>query len=165
MKLFKERKIDGKFLNGEEVEDLVSYVSEQYMKLFTERKIEGKFSDHIYMLQAWTSWKEGTAPNLVDPTLRNGLKSEIMRCIHIGLLCVQENIVDRPTMTAISVMLNSYSLALPLPSPPNLFMTSRTDPLALDCSTTTVTESDQSIRRSSLNNASVNEDITQLFPR
>ena len=30
----------------------------------------------------------------MDPTLRDGSTSEIMRCIHIGLLCVQENVVD-----------------------------------------------------------------------
>ncbi|XLT11123.1 hypothetical protein HN51_056916 [Arachis hypogaea] len=39
-----------------------------------------------------------------------------MRCIHIGLLCVQENLADRPTMATVVVMLNSDSLALPMPS-------------------------------------------------
>ncbi|CAL5408536.1 unnamed protein product [Camellia sinensis] len=34
----------------------------------------------------------------VDSTLMTGPESEIMRCIHIGLLCVQKNAADRPTM-------------------------------------------------------------------
>lgn len=117
------------------------------------------------MLQAWKSWKEGTAANLIDPTLRNGSRFEIMRCIHIGLLCVQDNIVDRPTMTSISIMLNSYSLALPVPSSPNFFMTSRTDPLLEMDYSSTVIESDQSKSSSSLINASVHDDSTEIFPR
>jgi hypothetical protein len=39
--------------------------------------------------------------------------TEIMRCIHIGLLCVQENVADRPTMASIVLMLSSYSMTLP----------------------------------------------------
>ncbi|XP_016648535.1 PREDICTED: cysteine-rich receptor-like protein kinase 25 isoform X1 [Prunus mume] len=83
------------FHRGENVEDLLSY--------------------------AWKSWREGTASNIIDPTLRTGSRAEIMRCIHIGLLCVQENIADRPTMASIVLMLNSYSVTLPVPSQPAFF--------------------------------------------
>jgi hypothetical protein len=41
-----------------------------------------------------------------------------MRCIHIGLLCVQENIAYRPTMTSIVQMLNCHSSSLPPPARP-----------------------------------------------
>lgn len=44
-----------------------------------------------------------------------------MRCIHIALLCIQENIVDRPTMATIALMLSSYSLTLSIPSKPAYF--------------------------------------------
>ncbi|GLT64434.1 hypothetical protein SLA2020_369290 [Shorea laevis] len=47
-----------------------------------------------------------------------------MRCIHIGLLCVQENVVDRPTMASVVLMLNDYFITLEVPSPPALFMNS-----------------------------------------
>ncbi|CAL9001564.1 unnamed protein product, partial [Prunus brigantina] len=69
---------------------------------------------------AWKNWREGTASNLIDPTLtlRTGSRSEIMRCMHIGLLCVQENVADKPTMAFVIVILNSYSLSLPVPSKP-----------------------------------------------
>ncbi|KAL5839824.1 hypothetical protein ACOSQ4_012432 [Xanthoceras sorbifolium] len=41
-----------------------------------------------------------------------------MKCIHIGLLCVQESVSDRPTMASVVIMLNSNSLTLPAPSKP-----------------------------------------------
>eukprot|EP00261_Vitis_vinifera_P017328 XP_010646959.1 PREDICTED: cysteine-rich receptor-like protein kinase 25 [Vitis vinifera] len=71
---------------------------------------------------AWKNWKEGTATNIVDPTLRDDTTSEIMKCIHIGLLCVQEKEADRPTMASIVLMLNGHSLSLPVPSHPAFFI-------------------------------------------
>jgi hypothetical protein len=59
----------------------------------------------------------------VDPTIRPGSATEIMRCIHIGLLCVQENVADRPIMASIVLMLNSYSISLPIPLQPAFLCT------------------------------------------
>ncbi|XVF87648.1 hypothetical protein PTKIN_Ptkin18bG0137100 [Pterospermum kingtungense] len=64
---------------------------------------------------AWKSWKEGTAVNLIDPTLGNGSTNEIVKCIHIALLCVQENVAARPTMASVVFMLNSFSATYPVP--------------------------------------------------
>ncbi|KAI9128015.1 hypothetical protein K1719_001008 [Acacia pycnantha] len=50
------------------------------------------------------------------------------RCIHIGLLCVQENIGDRPTMANVALMLSSHSLSLSLPSQPPFLMNYRNLP-------------------------------------
>ncbi|XP_062018563.1 cysteine-rich receptor-like protein kinase 10 isoform X3 [Rosa rugosa] len=71
---------------------------------------------------AWNSWKGGTSSNLIDPMLRTGSRPEIVRCIHIGLLCVQQSIGDRPTMAAIIQMLTSNSDDLPVPSQPAFYM-------------------------------------------
>ncbi|TMW91593.1 hypothetical protein EJD97_014135 [Solanum chilense] len=73
---------------------------------------------------AWRNWREGTTSNLVDPMLRgsSGLVSDITRCIHIALLCVQENVADRPTMAAVVLMLSSLSLSLSVPSKPGYYM-------------------------------------------
>ncbi|KAJ7967622.1 Cysteine rich receptor like kinase [Quillaja saponaria] len=71
---------------------------------------------------AWKNWRDNTVSNLIDPAINDGSRSEVMRCIHIGLLCVQENVADRPTMASIVLMLNSYSTTLPLPSEPALFL-------------------------------------------
>ncbi|RDX87684.1 Cysteine-rich receptor-like protein kinase 29, partial [Mucuna pruriens] len=43
------------------------------------------------LTSTWHYWREGTALNIVDPTISSGSRNEIMRCIHIALLCVQEN--------------------------------------------------------------------------
>ena len=44
--------------------------------------------------------------------------AEVVRCINVGLLCVQENIVHRPIMSSVVLMLNSNTIALPMPSRP-----------------------------------------------
>ncbi|KAM4110613.1 hypothetical protein ACJW30_05G005000 [Castanea mollissima] len=79
----------------------------------------------VYLLTyAWKNWREGTTSNLIDPTLRSGPIAEMMRCIHIGLLCVQQNVTDRPNMTSVLLMLNSNSVALPAPTQPASFLQS-----------------------------------------
>ncbi|KAK4755049.1 hypothetical protein SAY87_008806 [Trapa incisa] len=78
--------------------------------------------------KAWRNWREGTATSIVDPSLiNNGPRTEILRCIHIGLLCVQENAVNRPTMASVLLMLNSFSTSLPVPSQPALYMHSNVE--------------------------------------
>ncbi|QHO35859.1 Cysteine-rich receptor-like protein kinase [Arachis hypogaea] len=77
----------------------------------------GEYVEHLISF-TWRKWREGfnSASDIVDPTLNSRFGYQIMRCIHIGLLCVQENLADRPTMATVVVMLNSDSLALPMPS-------------------------------------------------
>ncbi|KAH1140053.1 hypothetical protein AAZX31_10G240800 [Glycine max] len=111
---------------------------------------------------AWRNWRAGTASNIVDPTLNDGSQNEIMRCIHIGLLCVQENVVARPTMASIGLMLNSYSLTLPVPSEPAFLVDSRTRSLSEhDSMETRTSESANQSTPKSINEVS----ITELYPR
>ena len=89
-----------------------------------------------------------------------------MRCIHIGLLCVQENIAHRPTMASVVLMLNSYSITLPIPSEPAFFMNNGTESnICLQWEhDSSVVESNQS-KRSSVQD-SINEvSITEQSPR
>lgn len=60
---------------------------------------------------------------MVDPSLQSGSGSmnEMLRCIHIGLLCVQEDAADRPTMASVVLMLSSFSISLDLPSEPAFY--------------------------------------------
>ncbi|GJZ67693.1 putative receptor-like protein kinase [Tanacetum coccineum] len=51
-----------------------------------------------------------------------GSLHNIIRSIHIRLLCVQENVTDRPTMGSIVLMLNSLTILLPQPSEPTFLM-------------------------------------------
>ncbi|KAJ9566210.1 hypothetical protein OSB04_002176 [Centaurea solstitialis] len=73
---------------------------------------------------AWKSWRDGTSKCLIDPTLIDGSTSvrDIIRCINIGLLCVQDDITKRPTMASVVLMLSSLSLSLAVPLEPAFFM-------------------------------------------
>ncbi|GLU23212.1 hypothetical protein SLE2022_392360 [Rubroshorea leprosula] len=66
----------------------------------------------------WKNWTAGTPLNVVDPNLQKDSTSQITRCIHIGLLCVQENLLLRPTMGLVVAMLTGYPVNLPVPSQP-----------------------------------------------
>ncbi|PRQ54383.1 putative protein kinase RLK-Pelle-DLSV family [Rosa chinensis] len=77
---------------------------------------------------AWRNWREGTASNLIDSTLMPAVSNtDIMRCIHIGLLCLQESMADRPTVTSVIQMLTCESPGLPKPSQPTLFVINGSD--------------------------------------
>ncbi|OWM66143.1 hypothetical protein CDL15_Pgr013360 [Punica granatum] len=67
---------------------------------------------------AWNNWKKGTAMNLVDHFLKGSPVGEILYCIHIALLCVQEDVTRRPTTASVTLMLNTESQSLPMPSHP-----------------------------------------------
>lgn len=43
---------------------------------------------------------------------------DVMRCIQVGLLCVQEHAEDRPNMGTVVLMLSSESASLPQPKHP-----------------------------------------------
>jgi len=61
------------------------------------------------MLQAQRIWKKGRALELVDSKIKEScIESEVLRCLHICLLCVQQNPEDRPTMTSVILMLESH---------------------------------------------------------
>nr|POE78572.1 cysteine-rich receptor-like protein kinase 29 [Quercus suber] len=104
------------------------------------------------LTHAWTNWRNMTASNIIDPTLGVGSTTEIIRCIHIGLLCVQENAANRPTMASVVLMLDSNSITLSVPSRPAFFIHRNVEPDS---------QSDQSILLASINDAS----ITALHPR
>ncbi|XP_026424924.1 G-type lectin S-receptor-like serine/threonine-protein kinase At1g11300 isoform X3 [Papaver somniferum] len=73
------------------------------------------------LAHAWQLWNENNALALVDPTLvlsETSFEVEILRCIHVGLLCVEEFAVDRPTMATTLSMLTSEIATLPAPKNP-----------------------------------------------
>ncbi|KAB5534151.1 hypothetical protein DKX38_017237 [Salix brachista] len=99
------------------------------LEIVTGKKNSFHNGDHIEHLlsHAWRNWREGTAQAIIDHVLSSGSSTEMMRCIHIGLLCVQENIADRPTMDSVVLMLSSSSLTLQRPSQPAFFMSNQSD--------------------------------------
>ena len=65
--------------------------------------------------QVWDLWREDNSMKIVDPLLDETYPAnEVSRCIEIGLLCVQEQATDRPTMSTVVFMLGNDT---PLPSP------------------------------------------------
>ncbi|KAJ0111351.1 hypothetical protein Patl1_03538 [Pistacia atlantica] len=99
---------------------------------------------------AWKHWRDETPLQLLDSTLSNSYsRDEVIRCVHVGLLCVQEDPTERPTMATIDLMLNSYSVTLPSPQQPAFYLGTRrevTMPSNKPCSV-------------------YEESITELYPR
>ncbi|GMJ14610.1 cysteine-rich RLK (RECEPTOR-like protein kinase) 25 [Hibiscus trionum] len=72
---------------------------------------------------SWKLWRDGTPLEMLDPKLRtNYSRNEVARCIHVGLLCVQEDPTKRPMMTTVVLMLDSCSVSLPQPQSPASFL-------------------------------------------
>ncbi|XP_028066279.1 G-type lectin S-receptor-like serine/threonine-protein kinase At4g03230 isoform X1 [Camellia sinensis] len=68
---------------------------------------------------AWRFWREEKALDLMDQTLLESCnRGEVMKCITVGLLCVQEEPSDRPSMPNVVFMLGSETATLPNPKPP-----------------------------------------------
>ncbi|XP_050210011.1 G-type lectin S-receptor-like serine/threonine-protein kinase B120 isoform X2 [Mercurialis annua] len=79
-------------------------------------------SDHASLIAyAWDLWNEDKAIDLLDPSIRESCnRNEVLRCINVGMLCVQDSAVQRPTMSHVVLMLesNNTSQNLPLPRQP-----------------------------------------------
>ncbi|KAI4323642.1 hypothetical protein L6164_023231 [Bauhinia variegata] len=69
--------------------------------------------------KTWRLWNEGRALVVMDQILEtSGTPNEVVKCINIGLLCVQEDAADRPSMPNIALMLSSDMVNLPNPKKP-----------------------------------------------
>ncbi|KAG1362489.1 putative Receptor-like serine/threonine-protein kinase SD1-7 [Cocos nucifera] len=72
---------------------------------------------------AWRLWEDQRCLVLLDEAIKCSYPiSEALRCLQIGLLCVQERSEDRPTMADIVVMLSNEGVALPQPKRPGFCM-------------------------------------------
>ncbi|KAL4309535.1 hypothetical protein GQ457_01G046640 [Hibiscus cannabinus] len=62
----------------------------------------------------WQHWTEDKAMEIVDPSVRDSCSpNQVLKCIHIGMLCVQDSAMHRPTMAAVVLMLESEAPTLP----------------------------------------------------
>ncbi|XP_061354614.1 cysteine-rich receptor-like protein kinase 10 [Gastrolobium bilobum] len=97
---------------------------------------------------AWHLWNEGKGTELKDPLLLDSCsEDQFLRLMSIGLLCVQEDASDRPTMSRVVLMLRNESSSLGQPERPP-FSVGRfrandlNDPHCQDCSVNFLTVSD-----------------------
>ncbi|PRQ36258.1 putative protein kinase RLK-Pelle-DLSV family [Rosa chinensis] len=116
--------------NTQKVVGTRGYISPEYAMggIFSEKSdvysfgvlvlevINGKKNTNFYLYDqqlgflayAWNLWNEGRAVELVDEVLGDLYSSsEVKTCVHVGLLCVQDNAADRPTMMDAALMLSN----------------------------------------------------------
>jgi hypothetical protein len=66
-------------------------------------------------VQAWSLWKDGNMLNLVDSSIVEGCSlDEALRCIHIGLMLVQDSPDARPHMSWVVSSLDNEAMGLGL---------------------------------------------------
>ncbi|KAJ3708462.1 hypothetical protein LUZ61_012167 [Rhynchospora tenuis] len=69
---------------------------------------------------AWKLWEERSILKLLDEAVESTTFAiELSRCVHVGLLCVQECPDDRPSMSSVTMMLSSDDLVPPTPKKPS----------------------------------------------
>jgi len=92
------------------------------LEIVTGRKNNDiKFTQEMQSLLewGWRLYKRGNLLNMIDPTIVKCCpQEEALRCIHVGLLCVQADAATRPAMSEVVLMLSTSSMALPNPTKP-----------------------------------------------
>ncbi|KAL4597318.1 hypothetical protein ACB092_12G224100 [Castanea dentata] len=117
-----EYAIDGRF----SVKSDVFSMGVLMLEIVSAMKIR-KFSHpnhhHNLLGHAWLLWKEGRALELSYTCLEDShSRSQILRCIQVGLLCVQKFPEDRPIMSCVYSMLTNEEAILPQPKQPGFFI-------------------------------------------
>ncbi|KAL8253628.1 hypothetical protein R6Q59_031849 [Mikania micrantha] len=87
------------------------------------RNKSAEYTDSL-LSTVWKHFKQGTVEEIFDPNLMMHLypnmkfKKEALKVVHVGLLCAQEAISLRPTISAALKMLTKPDEPLPAPSNP-----------------------------------------------
>ena len=119
------RKKNRSFNHTDHHHNLLGHVSRNnhylpYSPLYLNKKLTYRLK---MLLQAWLLWYEGKAIELMDETFKDScVESQVLRCIHVGLLCVQKFSEDRPTMNSVVFMLANELAKLPQPKQPGFFI-------------------------------------------
>ncbi|XP_044362047.1 cysteine-rich receptor-like protein kinase 6 [Triticum aestivum] len=96
------------------------------LEILTGRKNSDTYnSDQLIDLPSlvWEYWTMKSIMEMIDPYLRgDSSQEEILRCVHIGLSCVQEDPAERPTIWTINVMLDSNTIPSHPPSKPAFYV-------------------------------------------
>uniref|UniRef100_A0A0E0J2Y7 Protein kinase domain-containing protein n=1 Tax=Oryza nivara TaxID=4536 RepID=A0A0E0J2Y7_ORYNI len=99
------------------------------LEIITGRRSMGSFNDHEQSFSLldliWQHWNSGTILNVVDPSLSRDAggqliqRDQLLGCIHVALLCVQENPADRPKLSAVTMMIGGGSNSTASLNPPS----------------------------------------------
>ncbi|XP_062087389.1 G-type lectin S-receptor-like serine/threonine-protein kinase B120 [Humulus lupulus] len=85
------------------------------------RNVSFRNTDYLSLIgYAWHLWNERRPMELLDPSIADtcSRNNEVLRCIQVGVLCVQDSPLHRPTMSSVVLMLESENANLPLPREP-----------------------------------------------
>ncbi|XP_027357302.1 cysteine-rich receptor-like protein kinase 10 [Abrus precatorius] len=109
----------------------------------------------------WREWTHQSPVSILDPHIERSFSEiEVIKCIQIGLLCVQQHPNVRPTITTIVSYLNNYSIELPTPEEPAFSLQEKMN------STTITQESSSSQSINSSKTLSINEmSLSEFLPR
>ncbi|CAN8274316.1 unnamed protein product [Cochlearia groenlandica] len=91
------------------------------LEIISGKRNKGFTPDSDLLSYVWSNVEEGTGLDVVDPNIKNlstFQPDEILRCITIGLECVQENAEARPTMPRVFMKLGSETEVFLKPRPP-----------------------------------------------
>ncbi|XP_040987332.1 G-type lectin S-receptor-like serine/threonine-protein kinase At1g11410 [Juglans microcarpa x Juglans regia] len=102
------------------------------LEIISGKKNSGSYMKHHSLTligQVWELWTEDRALDIVDSSINESyVAHEVLRSIQIGLLCVQEDVRDRPDMLEVLLMLYSDATTLPSPKQPAfIFRTTSND--------------------------------------
>ncbi|XXG69397.1 hypothetical protein AAC387_Pa06g2280 [Persea americana] len=82
----------------------------------TAADVQASPESGVLLPDAWKLRCDGKGLELMDELIMETCSAtEVLRCIHIGLLCVQQDRADRPSMSSIVKMLTSDPTTLPEP--------------------------------------------------
>ncbi|WRX29397.1 S-locus glycoprotein domain - like 10 [Theobroma cacao] len=94
------------------------------------RGFSGPDQDQTLLGHAWKLWMEERPLELVDNAIGDSYTvAEVLRCINVALLCVQQRPEDRPNMSLVVLMLCGES-TLPHPKQPGFFLERNLPPAA-----------------------------------
>ncbi|KAI9128306.1 hypothetical protein K1719_001299 [Acacia pycnantha] len=89
------------------------------LEIITGRHNAGSYHSPSLLAYAWHLWNEGNALELMDHLVADSCpEDQFLVYMHVGLLCVQEDAYDRPTMSSVVLMLKSQSPTLAHPQRP-----------------------------------------------
>ncbi|WVZ66195.1 hypothetical protein U9M48_015453 [Paspalum notatum var. saurae] len=100
------------------------------LEIITGRKNNDSGNTHNsgdLLTTVWEHWEAETVTELVDPSMGGSFaKGEVMRCVHVGLACVQGDPAARPVMSSVVTMLRTDKGTLEAPCKP-AFLARRSD--------------------------------------
>ncbi|KAF8689305.1 hypothetical protein HU200_042101 [Digitaria exilis] len=133
------------------------------LEIVTRRKnSSSEYHDAVNLLSdVWNCWTKGTVSGMVDQSLDGYFRWQALRCIHIGLLCVQPDADDRPSISSVVFMLTRGNMELPPPAQPAFYFGRESNLPSPSC-----WQTNYDYRPSNVDGISVNDvTLTEPHPR